>query len=65
MILTFCRPGSSSIEIWISHMNSSYSDFCFVDSNNCPRTANSTGCSHFKNVTIECSKFDKSFPTKV
>ena len=42
-------------------MNSSYRDSCFVDSNTCPSTANSTGCSHFKDVTIECSKLDKSF----
>ena len=36
-------------------MISSYSDSCFVDSNTCPSTAN-TGCSHTKDVTIECSK---------
>ena len=36
-------------------MNSSYSDSCFVDSNTCPSIAN-TGCSHTKDVTIECSK---------
>ena len=36
-------------------MNSSYLDYCFVDSNTCPSTAN-TGCSHTKDVTIECSK---------
>ena len=61
MRLIFCRPENSSTEIWISHMNSSYTDSCFVDSNTCPITANSNGCSHFKDVTIECSKLETKF----
>ena len=55
-IVHFVRPGSSSIPIWLSYMNSSYSDSCFIDSNTCPHTTNSTTCSHSKDVTIECSK---------
>ena len=54
----FVRTGVSSRRIWISNMKSSYSDSCFVDSNTCPSTAN-TGCSHGKDVTIECSKLIK------
>ena len=36
-------------------MISSYSDSCFIDSNSCPITAN-TSCSHTNDVTIECGK---------
>ena len=54
----FLRTGVSSRRIWISNMNSSYSDSCFIDSNTCPSTAN-TVCSDGKDATIECSKLVK------
>ena len=58
MHVLFVRSGVSSRRVWISNMNSSYSDSCFVDSNTCPSTTN-TGCSDGKDVTIECSKLVK------
>ena len=49
------RPGSSSQPIWNTYMFSSSSDTCYSTSNSCPSTS-VTNCSHYKDITVECSK---------
>ena len=48
------RPGSTK-SIWLTNMNSHSSDKCITFRNSCPSTAVSS-CTHFEDVTVECSK---------
>ena len=54
-MIYYYRPGSSSQPIWLTNMNSYYSDKCIVYSNTCPLTS-VTSCTHSEDITVECSK---------
>ena len=49
------RSGSSSQPIWSRYMSSSSSDKCYGARNSCPSSSIS-GCYHYEDVTVECSK---------
>ena len=48
------RPGTTE-SIWLTNMNSYLSDKCITSRNSCPSTVVSS-CTHFEDVTVECSK---------
>ena len=54
-MIYYYRPSSSSQPIWLTNMNSYSSDKCITYSNTCPLTS-VTNCTHFEDVTVECSK---------
>ena len=54
-ITYLCRPGNISQPIWLTNINSYSSNKCITYSNTCPLTS-VTSCTHFEDVTVECSK---------
>ena len=55
LLYHYNRYGSSSQPIWSRYMSSSSSDKCYGTRNSCP-LASVTSCSHYQDVTVECSK---------